>query len=484
MCPWQNCPIRFHRENACPRGSSMATTKHVYLILRLLSPVWICVTGGCAAHASPSSASGESRACGFYNATNIDLASVAFMYAKGERTIRFSAGYLSPHTTKVTHPAFGSIPGNGVVHWRTPDKKMHQQEVQVAAHVPGKEQFSGTIYFVFEDNEWVVKTMSKEESDQRARTGRYSRPDVPGTGPDIPADLPPEPWLRSIQTPDRPAGSDQKYDPYLFAFLNATDHPISEVKGDVFLNTIPGSPIMWIRHTSTLQAGEAIADHWHSWALEHLTHVKITWQDANGDRHHQQFPLASQIIDAKNFSGIVWLVFSDSGWVVRTRSFQSGRERAKAGRGDAALPDLIALSKAGEGSAVTSRPTTEPVQHPAGRYAWAYYNATTRPIHQIELRNGRDAWASFQTIPPKQSMRGSWAVRPLETQQRVTVTWRDDENDTHQAEVPVADQLQNPVHFEGIIWIKFTGQGVKMIPMTLREIQERQKNKRPIEPEE
>jgi hypothetical protein len=367
--------------------------------------------GGCTTSASgqPPSSSRDSRSCGFYNATKVDLARVAFTYQRGERIARISAGYVSPGNSKLTNPAFDSIPEKGTVHWQTRDKKMHQQEIPVAARVPGGEQFAGTIWFIYENEGWVVKTITKEEATQRAKTGRYSRPDVPGTSADIAPDSPPESWLRSIQTPDRPALSGNKYAPYLYALYNTTDQPISDIQADIFLDRIPGYPMVKLWNKSSVKPQEALAVAWNSRELARLAHVKITWEDDQRQAHHQQLSLADQIKDWEHFSGIIWLVATDKGWEVRTRSFESGRERAKAGQANPALPDLAAGPRAANDASTAVPSVAKGTTRPKGRYLWAYYNATTRPISRIELRNKRDAWMSFPPLQPKQAISGGWA---------------------------------------------------------------------------
>jgi len=112
-------------------------------------------------------------AIGFYNASNQQL---------GEAFVRWSAngfpwiaggGGLAPDRDHRGHGSTDEfqpdpIPGKVTLIWKTPDGQRHEQVMAVAEKVRDIKHFTGTIYFKFTDNGWLVVPLSDEEMDRIA----------------------------------------------------------------------------------------------------------------------------------------------------------------------------------------------------------------------------------------------------------------------------------------------------------------------------
>ncbi len=68
------------------------------------------------------------------------------------------------------------IPEKVLAYWITPDQKVHEKIVTVAAKIPHIQCFSGSIFYMFHEDDVVVESMSKALQDRNMRFGKNTVP--------------------------------------------------------------------------------------------------------------------------------------------------------------------------------------------------------------------------------------------------------------------------------------------------------------------
>ncbi|MDB5290620.1 MAG: hypothetical protein JWL69_1861 [Phycisphaerales bacterium] len=131
------------------------------------------------------------------------------------------------------------------------------------------------------------------------------------------------------------------------------------------------------------------------------------------------------------------------------------------------------------------------VSHPRGdyvrrspEYGFGFYNATGQ-----ELEDSGITWVGdgrFHSAGGGVMAVGSTKTQddePAPIPEKVTAFWKTADGKMHRKEVEVAPLVTDLKGFTGTIWLKFTNEGVTVVPMTNKEQDRLAFERKPIRPE-